>query len=101
MRIVINHLTRMKPPYICVAGLLENGSAHVRPVAGHLPRALAASNGGPFDIGAIVDLGQVQHTPTRPETEDHRFNPQSASRVEYLTSADLWRLLTRVSKCTL
>jgi hypothetical protein len=101
MRIVINHLTRMKPPYICVAGLLEDGSAHVRPVAGHLPRTLVASNGGPFDIGAVVDLGQVRHTPTRPEIEDHGFNPQSAGRVDYLPTADLWRLLTRLSRGTL
>jgi len=39
--------------------------------------------------------------PARPETEDHRFDPRSASRIAYLAFADLWSLLTRVSKGTL
>ena len=32
MRILINHLTRMKGPHVCVAGIRENGS-HIRPTA--------------------------------------------------------------------
>jgi hypothetical protein len=32
MRIVVNHLTRMQPGYICVAGMERQGGRHVRPV---------------------------------------------------------------------
>ena len=32
MKIVVNHLTRMQPGYICVAGLDFQTNAHVRPV---------------------------------------------------------------------
>lgn len=54
MKIAVNHLTRMQPGYICVAGIdLETGS-HVRPVlpSGRLSAALLRRNGGPFDIAA-------------------------------------------------
>jgi len=32
MKIVVNHLTRMKKGYICVAGVMSGTTTHVRPV---------------------------------------------------------------------
>jgi hypothetical protein len=94
MRIVVNHLTRMRYPRICVAGIdLESGE-HVRPVAWpHLPVDLAASHGGPLDIGAIVELGPTQQSGHPPEVEDRRFELRYLRRVESFAPERFWRLL--------
>ena len=59
MRIVVNHLTRMQPGYICVAGIDVQDNEHIRPVLGRerLTVGLLARNGGAFDMGRLVDLG--------------------------------------------
>ena len=60
MRIVVNHLTRMQPSYICVAGIDVQDNEHIRPVLGRerLTVGLLARNGGAFDMGRLVDLGR-------------------------------------------
>lgn len=66
MRIVITHLTRMEAPRICVAGIDTDAGGHVRPTTGRshpLTRELLAEQGGPYALGALVDLGEV--TPYR------------------------------------
>ena len=57
MRIVVNHLTRMQPGYICVAGIDVQDNEHIRPVLGReqLTVGLLARNGGAFDMGRLVD----------------------------------------------
>jgi hypothetical protein len=82
MKIVVNHLTRMRGERICVAGVDWATAEHVRPVTGPtspLTRELLRSSGGLFEIGAVVDLGPVAACGQPPETEDHRFSPLSAS----------------------
>ena len=69
MQILVNHLTRMQPGYICVAGVDVNTLGHVRPV---LPRArlttdLLRGNGGPLDIASVVDLGPTVYAGSAPE----------------------------------
>jgi hypothetical protein len=81
MRIVLNHLTRMDAPRICIAGIDPRANRHVRPITGHsnpLTRDLLASEGGPFAIGTLVELGEVTPHPEAPETEDHLFRPERA-----------------------
>lgn len=99
MRIVVNHLTRMQPGYICVAGVDLATGRHVRPVSesGRLGTVLLVRERGPFDIAAVADLGQVQPAGQAPEWEDYRFERFKARRVEDLTPADFWRSLTLVS----
>lgn len=72
MILTVTHLTRMRPPNICAAGLCDG--VGVRPVlAGQLHKRLLRSQGGPFAIGAMVDLGAVKHVGTAPEYEDYRL----------------------------
>lgn len=81
MRIVLNHLTRMDAPRICIAGIDPRANRHIRPINGHsnpLTRDLLASEGGPFAIGTLVELGEVTPHPEAPETEDHLFRPKRA-----------------------
>lgn len=94
MEIAINHLTRMQPGYICVAGIDAQSGTHVRPVIyGRLSAALLARYGGPFALGAVVALGAVHAEGRPPEVEDQRFEPKRARRLRTLDSQAFWRLL--------
>lgn len=69
-RIVVNHLTRMREGHICVAGLAPDGG-HVRPqrrrgrwTRDHL------HPGGPFEVGAVVEMGETRPDGHAPEVED-------------------------------
>jgi hypothetical protein len=84
VRIVVNHLTRMTGSRICVAGIDTATYQHVRPVTSpttSITRTLLRENGGPFGIGALVDIGRVTACPDAPETEDHRFDTRRAKRL--------------------
>ena len=64
MKIVISHLTRMQKGCICVAGVDIDSGRHVRPVMRQqMPVDMLAAHGGPFAMGAIVELGR--DTPRR------------------------------------
>lgn len=101
MQIVINHLTRMKPPHVCVAGIDRETNRHVRPVL-RQPRQLTAASlardGGPFDIGVEVDLGPTRPTPVPPETEDHLFNAGNARAVRRLPVGEFWSLINLAAR---
>jgi hypothetical protein len=86
----------MQPGYICVAGIDPKSGHHVRPVlAGQrLGTGLLVKAGGPFDMGAVVDLGEVQHQSNPPETEDHLFVPANASFVRDLSADRFWQMLS-------
>ncbi len=99
MRIVINHLTRMQPGYICVAGLDPHTLQHIRPVLrGRLPRSLLRAEGGPFDIGALVDLGAVTGGGVAPEVEDHAFTHWMASYLSDYEPSNFWMLLREAAQ---
>ena len=102
MEIAINHLTRMRPGYICVAGIDTASGQHVRPVLyGQLSAALLARYGGPFTLGAVVALGSVHAEGRPPEVEDQRFEPKRARRLRTLDGPAFWRLLRDASQPSL
>ncbi|MBI4669463.1 MAG: hypothetical protein HY747_09845 [Elusimicrobia bacterium] len=98
MKIVVNHLTKMSPGYICVAGIdLETGR-HVRPALGkRLETKLLACHGGPFDIASICNLGPVIPTPQRPEVEDCRFSPDRVKSLGTMDPNEFWQRLSRIA----
>jgi hypothetical protein len=96
MRIVVTQLTRMRARRICVAGIEPDTGRHIRPTTGRehpLTRDLLALEGGPFAIGALLDLGDVTPNPAPPETEDHLFTPEGARVLGHLSSAGYLELL--------
>lgn len=100
MQIIVNHVTRMASPRICVAGIDAATFQHVRPVTPStdlITRALLRENGGPFGAGALVDLGTVLACPNAPETEDHEFATAQAKRIEDLSDDVYLELLGQVS----
>lgn len=101
MLIVLNHITRMRGSRICVAGIDQRTVRHIRPTTGPakpLTRTLLAEQGGPFALGALVDLGRVSPAPAIPESEDHRFSPAAARAVGRLDRYDYLHLLKRASR---
>lgn len=107
MQIVVTHLTRMRNQHICVAGVDKNWE-HRRPVlvdsdGGHkqLERNLLRSEGGHFELGAVVDLGNAQPQPTPPEVEDVVFAPVAVTAVKTFDPADFQRVLDGLAKDSL
>ena len=100
MRILVNHLTRMQPGYFCAAGVdLETGR-HVRPVLrrGRLTVDLLSTNGGPFDVGSVLDLGPTTSAGRAPELEDHRFDPAETRWLSDDDPDEFWEVLDRTAQ---
>ncbi|HEX9039046.1 MAG TPA: hypothetical protein VF808_18840 [Ktedonobacterales bacterium] len=101
MRVIINHLTRMAPGFICVAGIDPTTGAHIRPtMRGRLSRELLRENSGPFDIAGLVDLGEVTAEGVAPEIEDHVFRHWASRYMVTLTPDNFWTLLQRTARPT-
>jgi hypothetical protein len=100
MKIVINHLTRMTPGYICVAGIDTHTRQHVRPVlAGRrLDRNLLLPSGGLFDMGSVVELGAVRRIGAPPDVEDYAFDPRAARHQRVMNRDEFWTILRRCAR---
>lgn len=102
MRIVINHLTRMSPGYICVAGLDVENQQQVRPVLGaNLTLSYLASKGGYFGLGHLLELERTQYVGRAPEVEDYKFEPGKVKRLSQMLPAPFWQLLKEVARPSL
>ncbi len=104
MRIVVTHLTRMQPGFVCVAGVDLDTRRHVRPELASLQRIrvdLLVRNGGPFGMASVVDLGQAIHVGQPPEVEDYLFEPEHTARMGTASGDSFWRLLQSVAKSNL
>ena len=99
MQILVNHLTRMQPGYVCVAGVDVNTLKHVRPVLryGRLSADLVRHNGGPLDIASVVDLGPTAYAGHAPEMEDHYFDPTKATWLFDDDPDDYWEFLNQMA----
>jgi hypothetical protein len=100
VRIVVNHLTRMRSGRICIAGIDLERSRHVRPVTPKtdvLTRDLPTENGGPLELAALVDIGQPAPVPHPPETEDHRVATRDLKRVRTLDADEYLQALHAIA----
>ena len=100
MRMVVSHLTRMMKGYICAAGIDPVTREHVRPVLPgmRLRASMLESNGGPFRMAALVDLGETRYCGTAPEVEDVEFQVSRAARLGALSGGEFWELLRSVAE---
>lgn len=99
MRIVVNHLTRMQPGFVCIAGIDPATGRHVRPeLPGRVRIDMLGPNGGPFDMAVEVELGRVKPHPSPPEVEDCLVTPSALRKVRDLPADEFWRLLKSVAR---
>lgn len=104
MEILVTHVTRMRGTRICVAGIDLNSSRHVRPTtsAGDpLTTADLRVNGGPYALGAIVELGHGIDRPAPPEIEDHVVTRSAARFVEQQPWDFLFKTLAGLAESSL
>jgi hypothetical protein len=94
-RVVITHLTRMQPGYVCIAGIDPATGEHIRPVVSgrRILREEIAFDGNEISVGTELDLGETAPAPTPPEVEDHTFDPLRARRVRDWSAAELREFL--------
>lgn len=91
----------MAHPRICIAGIEPESRRHLRPTTGPedpLTRELLTDNGGPFEIGAVVELGETRPVPNPPEIEDQRFDPAAARQIGRLKPEKYLGLLDEVAE---
>ena len=100
MQVVINHLTRMRRGYICVAGIDLGAGRQVRlmPKGNGLRYPDLAAHGGLFEIGAVLDVGRATPMSKPPETEDHEFGRRYSRRLQSLEAALLWQQMKAAAK---
>jgi hypothetical protein len=93
----------MQPGYVCVAGIDLKTNEHIRPVlpGARLTVDMLKRQGGVFDMGTIVDIGDTQACGAPPETEDLRFERGKLGAVKDMGAASFWQLLDTVSRKTL
>lgn len=103
MQILICHLTRMQPGYICVAGIEMEARNPIRPhIRGQkLQRSHLVRHGGLFDMASIVDLGPVVNIGRAPEVEDRRFDLARARRIGDMEAGEFWQILLAAARPTL
>jgi hypothetical protein len=97
MHIVVNHLTKLAPGLICVAGIDQRTGKHVRPLTNRMLRlsfAVGHGDKGVFGIGKVVDLGHVRPVGKAPEVEDHHFREHELNSVTSMTDTDFWQMLS-------
>jgi hypothetical protein len=92
----------MAPGYICAAGIDLKTYNHVRPTLnGRLPAGLLRRNGGPFEIGAVIDLGTTAAAGSAPEVEDRLFSRANLKLIERMNAEDFWEILEKTSETDL
>jgi len=102
MPLLINHLTRMQPGWICTAGIDLVSGRHIRPVAGHgLPKRMLERHGGPLKLGVVVELGSSEFCGTVPEIEDRRFELENMVAVQQCSLEELHRACQDFAEPTL
>lgn len=103
MQIIVNHLTRMQPGYICVAGIDVKTGKHVRPMprsGNRLGTRRLARNGGAFDMACVVELGPATPNGKPPEMEDHLFYSSRATRLRSVAPEEFWNMLEKLAQPT-
>lgn len=99
MRITINHLTKMAPGFVCVAGIEQGTGRHIRPLTNRRLRLEhIESTGGVFGLGAIVDLGRVRTDAKPPEVEDRSFLEHRLSQAGRIGPEAFQTLLESVAQ---
>ena len=102
MKILITDLTRMTPGFVCAAGIDIETGLRVRPVGfGRLSSQMLCTNGGPLDVGNVIDFGSCEPCGSPPEVEDFRFDERRVRLVGAMPETSFWTFLRRAASGSL
>lgn len=102
MEILVNHLTRMRQGFMCVAGVEWGTQRHIRPINyGQLPITHLTRYGGAFDIGNLVTLADTRPYGVRSHLEDHLFDEANVKCVRVASADEFWSMLKSCAKTSL
>ncbi|MFN8659447.1 MAG: hypothetical protein U0105_24145 [Candidatus Obscuribacterales bacterium] len=97
MEIVINHLFRTEPGKVAVAGIfMPDAQTHIRPCPPadiSFNREMIKDRGGPFCLGAVINIAQTKWQPRRPHVEDHIVESEALSQSGRIDQEHFWKLL--------
>ena len=101
LRILINHLTRMRYPNYCIAGIDIYEKIHYRPkffkVFGRIKGECLEESGGPLSLGNIIEILQVKPKPEGAQTENVLFKIENVKVIRKVPKAEFWNWLSEVS----
>ncbi|HMO15217.1 MAG TPA: hypothetical protein PKA83_13925 [Pirellulaceae bacterium] len=98
MQILVNHLTRMQPGWICFAGIELISRRQIRPVQDRpLTRKLLASEGGPLALGHVIELGPSEFCGRVPEIEDRKFHSDQIQLIRQVSFQELHDACAEIS----
>jgi hypothetical protein len=97
--LLICHLTRMRPPMVCTAGLALGNLRHVRPKpqSGHLGVGHLHAHGGVLRLGRVIRFLTCHPCPQRPEVEDTQATFRTAQVLGELEPHEFMDRLDRVA----
>jgi hypothetical protein len=97
LTIVVNHLTRMRPGFICAAGIDMITGQHIRPVLPYknLETTFLKREGGIFAMGEVLRLGRARAAGIPPEIEDYYFDPAKAKCLRTADDKSFWDTLMK------
>ncbi|PWB76238.1 hypothetical protein C3F09_00750 [candidate division GN15 bacterium] len=101
MEFVVTHLTRMEYPNICIAGVDYRTLENVRivlPFPQAFTHVMLAQKGGPFDLGARLEVGEPLPHPRPPEVEDHQITLRKVRKLGYLSKESFWQLVANKAR---
>jgi hypothetical protein len=109
MLIAVSHLTRMREGFICVAGhevkrRVPDGTLQItgslkRPVLQY--QQIDADMLKVFQLGSVVNLGNITPYPQPPHVEDVVFSPRQCKRESVLSPDDFWHVLESTAHSSL
>jgi len=84
-KIAVTDITRMKPPFICIAGVYNDGRS-VRPLmkGKRFDQNWCQRNGFVIKPFSVIELDFLEPRPTPPHTEDYYINPHHVVWVSQL-----------------
>lgn len=97
--VVLTHLTRMSPGYLCAAGIATDTGEHIRLVGDsrNIPRHYLLGGSNPVKPGDTVSFRGRPAESSGPHVEDFQIDLDSISKTGSKSTAELKELLTGVA----
>ena len=102
LRILINHLTRMRSEY-CIAGIDIYNRKHIRPRVfdGIINKEHLEENSGLISLGSIINIENIIPESNPPQTENISFKMEDVKFIRKVPKSEFWYWLSQNAKDSL